>query len=172
MNKQQIQEHIQRVKRERAVTVTAPSRLQYRVVRASMNIYLEGGRLPENFVILMRRAAAKEITQEQALEQLKPEDAIAYEKFLAQLVQQCVVEPRIVTRPAQNDDEIDLGDLALIGDYDFLALYIAGLAPDQPVQTKEGETSVAALEQFRNEPEGSVPAESGSDGAQIQPTPV
>lgn len=172
MNKQQLRQHIERVKRERAVTVTAPSGLEYRVVRAQMNAYLEGGRLPENFVVLMRRAANREITQEQALQQLDPQDGVAYEKFLSRLVQECVVQPRVVTRPAETDDEIDIGDLGLIGDYDFLALYIAGLVPDQPVATTEGETSVAALEDFRDESEQRISAESGGDGPEVQPAPV
>lgn len=172
MNKYQLKEHIERVKRERAVTVTAPSGLEYRVVRAQMNTYLEGGRLPENFVVLMRRAANHEISQEQALQQLDPQDGVAYEKFLARLVQECVVDPRVVTRPAENDDEIDIGDLGLIGDYDFLALYIAGLVPDQPVATKEGETSVTALEDFRQQPEVGLSAEPGSNSSEIQSAPV
>lgn len=172
MTPQQLRQHIQRIKRERAVTVTAPSGLEYKIVRASMTAYLEGGRLPENFVVLMRRAASKQISVEQAIAQLTPEDSLAYDRFLAQMLLDCVLEPKIVPHATSAEDEIDIGELTQIGDYEFLAMQVVGLVPDQPVQTKEGETSVAALEQFRDESGRAVSADAGSNSAEVQPTPV
>ncbi len=151
------------------MTVTAPSGLEYRVVRTSIEVYLEGGRLPENFVLQLKRVARGEITAEKAQELTQPEDEIAYAKFVARLVQDSVVEPRIVTHPTNQDDEMDIADLVTLGDYEWLVNCITGLVPDQPVATKTGDTSVAALESFREKPGGGVSAEPGGDGQQVQP---
>lgn len=172
MKNQQLKQHIERVKRERAVTVTAPSGLQYRVVRPNMAVYLDGGRLPESFVLLMNRVAANEVSADDAEKQMSPEDNLAYSKFVVSLIRECVVEPRIVNHPTDDDDELDVGDVAAIGDFDFLSMYLSGLVPDQPVKTKEGDTSVESLEAFRDQSEGQLPAEPGSDRAEVQPSPV
>lgn len=168
MDKQQLRQHIERVKRERAVTVTAPSGLQYRVVRSGIEVYLEGGRLPENFVLQLKRVARGEITAQEAQDLTKPEDEIAYAKFVSRLIQESVVEPRIVTHETDQDGEMDIADLNVIGDYEYLVNWITGLVPDQPVATETGETSVAALETFREESGRSVPAEPGGDSQQVQ----
>lgn len=169
MNQQKLRQHIERVKRERAVTVTAPSGIEYRVVRTGIEVYLEGGRLPENFVLQLKRVARGEISPQQAQSLTKPEDEIAYAKFVARLVQESVIEPRIVTHATDQDGEIDIAELTAINDYEYLVNWITGLIPDQPVMTDAGETSVAALENFRAESERSVFAEPGGDSQQVQP---
>ncbi len=168
MNRHQLKEHIARVKRERAVRVAAPSGLEYRVVRPALSVYLDGGRLPENFVVLMNRVARKEISADQAEAELSPEDSVKYSKFVVALILDSVVEPHIVNCPTEVDGEMDIADVAAIGDFDFLTSYLTGLIPDQPVKTTEGETSVKALEDFRNESELSVPSEPGGDGEQVR----
>ena len=172
MNAQQRKQHIERLKRERAVTVTAPSGLEYRVCRTSLDAYLNGGRLPENFVIAMKRVQREEITADQAFLEVTPQDEIGYAKFLNDLIRDSVIEPKIVMRPAASDDEMDLADIAAVGDYEWLVGYITRSIPDQPVQTETGETSVGALETFRDETGRDVSIESGSDGEQVQPTAI
>lgn len=138
--------------------------------RVDFTSMLYGGLLPESFArsILDRRERAQnnkdfEDDFEKNADYEEKKGALEFQLKIAQLV---CCEPKLVMRPAENEEEYDISDLPFSGDL-IVALfnYAMGASPGVPVETTKGETTLKAVETFRESEPGAEPTSSSANGA-------
>ncbi|MGE0131878.1 MAG: hypothetical protein AB7U82_27660 [Blastocatellales bacterium] len=163
---------------KRAVDLELPSGAVVMFCRPSLLAWIGGGRIPETFMSMLQRVVdaggslrEKELEAARAISELSEQDQIKYATFLNDLVVASVIEPKIVLGIPQFEDEISIAEIPE-DDLMFILKEAMSLAPSVPVQTKGGDVPLAAIEDFRDKPEGGVLTEFVGDVLEVPPVPV
>ena len=134
---------------------------EFEARRVSIESMLYSGALPEKLALTLighqETSAPAELSGAEQLQILEFQRRIACE---------VCVSPRLVFRDATSDDEVDLRDVPYSGNI-IVALfqYAMNLSPDVPVATQSGETTVDAVERFRQQ---SALPDDGDHGAPVR----
>lgn len=159
--------------KRRVVTITCPSGVECDVRRPGPEFGLEAGRLMRVLRRVFPQGQGEEVQLEQtmlAFEKLSDEEMAQFLVFARKVVIGTMVRPRLVAKPSPGiEDEIGPDDLPWT-DFLYILNWAMSGGPTIPVQTKEGETTVAAVETFPEPPGPS--ADAVSDSGTVPPVAV
>ncbi len=154
-------------KKRRVVTITCPSGVECDVRRPGPEIGLKGGKMmrvlhklvgPEGKPLPFSEVLTR-------IEALSDEELASLMIFAREVVMAAVVRPKLVARPSPGiEDEIGPDDIELQDFWHIFNWAMSG-APGVPIETKDGETTVEAVETFPGQPSASNSAGEDS-GAQ------
>lgn len=137
-------------KKRRAITITCPSGVECDVRRPGPEIGLKGGKMMR-VLYKITDADGKPLPFDQVLkriEALSDEELASLMIFAREVVMATVVRPKLVAKPSPGiEDEIGPDDIELSDFWHIFNWAMSG-APGVPVQTKDGETTVDAVETF------------------------
>lgn len=136
--------------------------------RVDIESMLYAGMLPERLALtLMAQRDEAGGDAEATAARMTAQEQLAMLDFQRRIACEVCVEPRLVFRAPENDGEIDLREIPYAGNL-IVALftYAMNLSPDVPVATATGETTVEAVESFRDEP---ALHDAGDNGKAVRP---
>lgn len=151
----------EKAKQEPTAEVKLPSGEVFTLRRPPLHIWVSTGKIPQHFI----RQARKLIDAPEGA-QPTDDEALNALKFMGDIVRYACVSPRIKEDPGPDEDAIDPSEF-IEGDFEFIFQWATNQAPDVPVLTEGGQTSVEALESFRDEGRGGGTAGHRPNGAEV-----
>lgn len=140
-------------KRRQTVKLTCPKGSVCLARRPGPELALRLARIQRTLKPLADVAQSAPEKQAEALAKMSEEETRATLELARQTVVATVVEPKLYLEPDPNDEtQIGVDDIEP-DDFWWIFAWAANGARDAPVQTQEGETTVAAVENF-SESEG------------------
>ncbi len=151
----------------RELTLPSGQVVEFRPPR--VEVFLKHGRFPYQLARKLREVGEQdELSADEKgavlFATLTPEEQQQFSIYADDVVIASVVKP-VIRRNPRSDEEIDIEDVPR-GDYWTLFTASTRGIADQPVAIGESETTVAAVETFRDE---SGVRNDGADGANIRP---
>lgn len=147
---------------EKTAEVEVPSGATFTLRRPPLQAWINAGRVPQAFV----KFAVGVMVNPERLQDVSEEEFVVGMKFISDAIRYACVSPRLVDG-GTGDDELDPTELDPV-DYEFLTKWVMAGSPGVPVATKGGETSIEALNRFRQKRPGGGFADDSTDGGEVR----
>lgn len=145
---------------EPTAELTLPSGEVFTVRRPPLQVWVAAGKIPQSFLRKMGGDAGAI-----SAAQLSDAETLAAIEFVRDAIVYACVSPKLVIG-GTGEDELDPSELDP-ADFEFLTGWIMQGCPGVPVRTKEGETSIEALDRFRQKRPGGGTVGAGDNSDEV-----